>query len=325
MSNQSVLITRSVPGALRERLEANFSVRSYDSEQPPARPELFAMVTGQRGIVTMVSDLVDDQLLEAAGPALAVVANYAVGYDNIDVEAATRRGVVVCNTPGVLSEATAELTIALLLALERRVVEGDRHLQDRAEWAWAPTWMLGRGLRGLRLGIIGLGRIGREVAKLAEAHGMAIAYARPSGPLEVPYLHLPLDELLETSDVVSVHCPLTDETRHLIGADELRRMRADAVIVNTARGAVIDEKALASAVQTGEIAGAALDVYENEPAICEGLRGHPKVVLCPHLGSSTWATRNAMERLAAEAVEAVLLEGRPPANALNPHVLAASC
>jgi glyoxylate reductase len=268
--------------------------------------------------VTTPSDRVDDELLGAAGEQLRVVANYAVGLDNVDVEAASRRSVLVANTPGVLDAATAELTLALLLALVRRVDEGDRLVRRRERWALAPTFMLGRGLQGRTLGIVGLGRIGSEVARLAVAFGMQVVYTNRSGPVHAPYEWLPLPELLARADVVSLHAPLTAETRHLIGRAELQAMRPDAVLVNTTRGPVVDEAALVDALRAGEIAGAALDVYEREPQVDEGLLDLKNVVLTPHLGSATVETREAMGLLCVEALRAVLLENRCPPNAVNP-------
>ncbi len=227
-------------------------------------------------------DVVDDALFDAAGPGLRVVANFGVGYDSVDVDAATRRGIVVANTPDVLTAATAELTLALMLALLRRVAEGDRLVRRREEWALAPTFMLGEGLAGKTLGIVGLGRIGREVARLAEAFGMRVVHTRGSGSYE----GLPLERLLGEADVVSLHVPLTAETRHLVGRDELRLMKPGAVLVNVARGPIVDETALVEALAAGEIAGAALDVYEHEPEVHQGLLVLENVVLTPHLGSS---------------------------------------
>jgi lactate dehydrogenase-like 2-hydroxyacid dehydrogenase len=306
-----------------EELERSFDVVSHDSDWPPGREELLAACAGRDGLVLTTADRVDGELLDAVGPQLRVVANYAVGFDNVDLGAATERGVLVSNTPGVLTRATAEFTIALLLDLVRRVTEGDRLVRSGTPWILAPGFMLGHGLDGRRLGIVGLGRIGREVARLAEPFGMRVVYTGRSKVVDAPHSYLSLDELLETSDVVSLHCPLTPETRHLIGAPELRRMRSEAVLVNTTRGPVVDEAALAQALVAGELAGAALDVYEREPEVHPGLLGLPSVVLAPHLGSATWEAREAMGMLCVEAVRAVLLENRLPANALNPEVLGA--
>jgi glyoxylate reductase len=295
-----IFLTRRVPDPVLARLESSF--------------EISEAIGGSAGLVTIPADDVGPELFDAAGPGLRVVANFGVGYDSVDVEEATRRGIVVCNTPDVLTEATAELTIALLLTLLRRIAEGDRLVRRRDEWALAPTFMLGEGLGGKTLGIVGLGRIGREVARLGEAFGMRVVHTRGSGPYE----ELPLDGLLAEADVVSLHVPLTPETWHLIGARELALMRQDAVLVNVSRGPVVDEAALVEALREGRIAGAALDVYEHEPEVSAGLLELENVVLSPHLGSSTHAAREAMGMLCADALEAVLLRDELPAHAVNP-------
>lgn len=286
----------------------------HDSEWPPSREELLVRSAGCDGLMTMLTDRIDDELLDAAGPQLCVVANFAVGFDNVDVPACTRRGVVVSNTPDVLTVATAELTIALMLALLRRVAEGDRLVRRREEWIWAPNMLLGHGLASRTLGLVGFGRIGQEVARLAQAHGMEVISTSRAGAL-------PLDELLRAADVVSLHVPLSDETRHLIDERALRLMKPTAVLVNTSRGPIVDEAALARALSEKRIAGAALDVFEREPEVTEELLGLENVVLTPHLGSATLGTREAMGMLCVEALRAVLLENRAPANALNPEAL----
>jgi glyoxylate reductase len=319
VSRASVYLTRRVPEAVRAELERLVALTVHDSDRPPSRAELLAGVGGQDGICTMLSDRVDDELLEAAGPQLRVAANYAVGYDNVDVDACTRRGVLVSNTPGVLTESTAELTMTLLLDLVRRVTEGDRMLRSGADWAWSPTFMLGTGLQGKTLGVVGLGKIGSEVARLAEAFGMRVVYTGRSGPKGgVGYEHLPLGDLLRGADVVSLHCPLTAETRHLIGPEELRAMGSDALLVNTARGPIVDEGALVEALRGGLLGGAALDVFEREPEVHPGLLELENVVLAPHLGSATREVREAMGMLCVEALRAVLVENRCPENAVNP-------
>jgi glyoxylate reductase len=295
-----VFLTRRVPDPVLSRLEASFALSDE--------------IAGSAGLVTIPADAVGAELFDAAGPSLRIVANFGVGYDSVELAEATRRGIVVSNTPDVLTEATAELTIALMLALLRRVVEGDRLVRRRDEWALAPTFMLGEGLAGKTLGIVGLGRIGREVARLAEAFGVRVVYTRGSGPYE----ELPLERLLAEADVVSLHVPLTPETRHLIGAPELALMRPRAVLVNVSRGPVVDEAALVDALVEGRLAGAALDVYEHEPEVSAGLLGLENVVLSPHLGSSTHVAREAMGMLCADALEAVLLRDELPANAVNP-------
>jgi glyoxylate reductase len=309
-----VFATRRFPARVREELERSFALDVHDSEWPPSREELLARSAGCDGLMTMLTDRIDDELLDAAGPQLRVVADFAVGFDNVDVPACTRRGVLVSNTPDVLTLATAELTIALMLALLRRVAEGDRLVRRREEWIWAPNMMLGRGLADLTLGLVGHGRIGQEVERLAQAHGMTVVYTSRSGGL-------PLGELLDTADVVSLHLPLSAETQHLIDARALALMKPTAVLVNTSRGPIVDEAALARAVAEKQIAGAALDVFEREPEVTQELLGLENVVLTPHLGSATLETREAMGMLCVEALRAVLLDGRAPANALNPEAL----
>jgi glyoxylate reductase len=290
-----VFVTRRVPDRVRATLEQSFAVDLHDEALPPARDELLARAAGCDGLLTMLTDRVDAELLDASGPQLRIVANYAVGLDNIDREECKRRGIQVANTPDVLTDATAEMTIALILALTRRVAEGDRFLRREEAWQWAPTFMLGRGLRGLTLGIVGWGRIGQAVGRLAEAHGMRVIHS------------LPLDELLTTADVVSLHVPLTEETRHLIGERELGLMKPMAYLVNTSRGPVVDERALTRALAEGRIAGAALDVFEREPEVTPELLGLDNVVLVPHLASATHAAREAMGMLCAKALRETLL------------------
>jgi glyoxylate reductase len=295
---------------VRAELEQSFELEVHDSVWPPARDELLAQVAGKDGLMLMLTDRVDDELLDAAGPQLRIVADYAVGIDNVDLEACRRRGIVVSNTPDVLTETTAELTIAIVLALLRRVAEGDRLIRRGEEWIWAPNLMLGRGLPGLRLGLVGHGRIGRAVERLARAHGMEVTHSTRSGGV-------PLEVLLAASDVVSLHLPLTDDSRHLIDEAALARMKPTAVLVNVSRGPIVDEEALVAALRAGRIAGAALDVFEREPEVHPGLLELENVVLVPHLGSATEETREAMGMLCVEALRAVLLEGRVPPNAVG--------
>jgi glyoxylate reductase len=295
---------------VRDELERSFELDLHDSMWPLEREELLRRVAGADGLMLMLTDRVDDDLLHAAGRQLRVVADYSVGVDNIDLEACRRRGIVVANTPGVLTRATAELTIALVLSLLRRVTEGDRLIRRGESWIWAPNLMLGRGLEGLTLGLVGYGRIGREVERLALTHGMDVVFSTRSGGL-------PLDDLLATADVVSLHLPLTGETHHLIDAAALSRMKPTAVLVNTSRGPIVDEEALVGALREGRLAGAALDVYEHEPEVHPGLLGLDNVVLVPHLGSATQETREAMGMLCVEALRAVLLDGRVPPNTVS--------
>ncbi len=314
----SVLLTRRVPSAVLSRLEAACEVDLYDGASAIPRAELLGRVPGKQALVCLLTDRVDQEVL-AAGADLRIVANVAVGYDNIDVMSASARGIVVTNTPDVLTEATAELTWALILAMTRRLPEGDRLVRRGAWKGWALDFMLGMELRGKQLGIVGLGRIGGAVASRAPAFGMTVAHCSagaplpaPASPLLLPEMRaLPLDELLATSDVVSLHVPLTPATRHLVGRRALARMKRSAYLVNTSRGAVVDEEALGWALRERLIAGAALDVYEREPAVSPELLSLENVVLAPHLGSATTETRTAMADLAVRNVLAVL-EGNPP-------------
>jgi glyoxylate reductase len=297
-------------------------VRIDDSEEAIPRGDLLRLVAGADAILTLLHDRVDEELFEAAGPQLRCVANVAVGYDNVDLAAAVRRGIVVTNTPGVLDDATADLTTALLLAAARRVVEGDRLVRSGRPWTWGMHFMLGTDLRGKRLGIVGIGGIGAKVAERARAFGMELAYhSRHPAPAEVVRRldaeRMPLERLLAEADAVSLHCPLTPETHHLIGAAELERMKPTAILVNAARGPVVDEAALAAALAAGEIAAAGLDVYEHEPRVEPGLLGLDNVVLAPHLGSATVETRTAMAELAARNAISVL-RGQGPLTPVTP-------
>ena len=286
-------VTGPVPARIAAELERDFDV--VDD------------AAGADGVLALLSTTVDDAYLESAGPQLKVVANYGVGVNNIDLDAARRRGVVIANTPDVLTRTTAELAITIMLALMRRVAEGDRMLRRHGPWQFSLEFMLGESLDGKTLLIVGPGRIGRETARLAEAFGATAVYGGRDDPLA---------ELFAEADIVSIHCPLTAETHHLVDAALLARMRPTAILVNTARGPIVDEAALVHALRTGAIAGAALDVFEFEPVVTEELLAMENVVLSPHLGSATRRTREAMGMLAVEALRAVLLEGRRPANAV---------
>jgi glyoxylate reductase len=300
-------LPESAVALLREAGE----VRGDERETAIPRGDLLELVAGADAVLTLLGDRVDAELLDAAGPQLRCVANVAVGYDNVDLEAAAARGVVVTNTPGVLDDATADLTLALILAATRRLVEGDRLVRSGRAWSWGMHFMLGSGLQGRLLGIVGLGGIGRKVAQRARAFGMRIAYhSRHSAPAEVEAEleaeRMPLERLLAEADVLSLHCPLTPETHHLIGPAELAAMKPSAVLVNAARGPVVDEGALAAALEEGRIAAAGLDVYEREPHVERRLPELDNVVLSPHLGSATVETRTAMAELAARNAISVL-------------------
>jgi len=304
-------VTNRLPESAVALLRDAGEVRVDERETAIPRGDLLELVAGADAILTLLGDRVDAELLEAAGPRLRCVANVAVGYDNVDVAAARERGVVVTNTPGVLDDATADLTMALVLAATRRVAEGDRLVRSGRAWSWGMHFMLGSGLQGRMLGIVGLGGIGRRVAQRARAFGMRIAYhSRRPAPAEVEAAleaeRMPLDRLLSEADVLSLHCPLTPETHHLIGPAELAAMKPSAVLVNTARGPIVDEGALAAALAERRIAAAGLDVYEREPHVERRLPDLDNVVLTPHLGSATVETRTAMAELAARNAISVL-------------------
>jgi len=299
-----VLVTQEIDtSGLAILEEAGLEVELRVGPAPIERSELLRRVSGCAGLMPMPTDRVDAAVLEA-GP-LRVVANHAVGVDNVDLDAARRLGVVVTNTPGVLTDATADLAMALILATARRLVEADRLVRSGGFLGWRPTMLRGMDLRGARLGIVGFGRIGRAVAARAEAFGMEVVFADPEGGI-------PFSELIATSDVVSLHCPLTPETHHLIDGEVLRAMKPSAILVNTARGPVVDEAALATALAGGWIAGAGLDVLENEPRVHPDLVGLENVVLLPHIGSATHATRRAMAETAARNLAAALRGEVPP-------------
>jgi glyoxylate reductase len=301
----AVLLTRRVPSSIQAKLE---SVCDLHLEESPLSPEeLREKVRGKAGLICVLTDRIDDALLDA-GADLRIVANIAVGYDNIDVRAAAQRGVVVTNTPDVLTEATAELTWALILTAARRIGEGERLIRRGAWKGWAIDFMLGTELRGKQLGIIGRGRIGRAVAARASAFGMTAKFAKED---------MSTDELLVSSDVISINTSLRPDTRHLIDRRALMRMKRSAILVNTARGQVVDEEALAWALKERLIAAAALDVYEKEPIVHEDLLAMENVVLAPHLGSATRETRTAMIDLAVSNVIEVLA-GRPPLTPVRP-------
>jgi len=300
-----VLVTQAIdPAGLAILEEAGLEVVVRQGEAPITREELVDHLRGCVALIPMPSDRVDAEVLEAAP--LKVVANHAVGVDNIDREAARRQGIAVTNTPGVLTEATAELTLALMLATARRVVEADKLLRRGDFKGWRPLLLRGIELSGATLGIVGKGRIGTAVAERAAAFGMQVIHHNRSSGLRLP-------ALLEQSDVVSIHCPLTKATRHLVDEAALGAMKPSAILVNTARGPIVDEDALVDALDRGAITAAGLDVFENEPAVHPGLVDRDDVVLLPHIGSATHRCRRRMAELAARNVVAVL-SGQAPLN-----------
>jgi glyoxylate reductase len=310
-----IAVTSLLPGGVIEPFRARHKVRVSGVDHPLAGQELVHFAGDAEALVCNVTDRVDVAALEACR-AVKVVANVGVGTDNIDLEAARRLGIWVTNTPDVLTEATADLTWALLLAVTRRVTEGDSLVRSRTPWMWRPDFHLGSGLQGKSLGIIGMGRIGRAVARRAMAFGLTVrchdrARIGEADTLGTTYV-ASLDELLMASNVVTLHCPLSDETRHLLDERRLRLLPPGAFVINTSRGPVIDEAALVRVLESGHLGGAGLDVFEHEPEVHPGLLGRDDVVLLPHLGSATIETRTAMGRLALENAVAVL-DGRRPA------------
>ncbi len=292
-------------------------------DSPPrgsfSRAELVAALREADALIALLDVAVDAALFDAA-PRLRVVANHAVGYDNVDVAAASARGIAVTNTPDVLTDATADFTFALILAAARRLGEGEALARSGAWLGWAPDQLLGQAVANRVIGIIGFGRIGQAVARRAAGFAMQVLYSSPRAVDVAGARRVELDQLLADSDVVTLHCPLTPATRHIIDAGALARMKPTAVLVNTARGPCVDEEALAAALERGTIAAAGLDVFEKEPSIHPRLLASRKVVLAPHLGSATLEARGGMARLCAEAVAAVLA-GRRPAHLVNPEVL----
>ncbi|CAN5545076.1 MAG: D-glycerate dehydrogenase [Actinomycetota bacterium] len=317
-----ILITREIPDKGMALLE-NFDTKVL-GEGVPERSELLEAVEGVSAVLSTVTEKMDAEVMDAAGEDLKVIANMAVGYDNVDVDAATERNIVVANTPGVLDETTADTAFMLLLAAARRLGEGERMLRAGKWDAWGPKQLIGPDVFGKKLGIVGFGRIGQAVAKRARGFGMGIFYnarsRKKDAEKELDARRLDLDELLRECDFVSVHTPLSDETHHLVGERELSLMKPEAVLVNTSRGPVVDEAALADALESKRIFAAGLDVYEEEPSVHPRLLELENVVLAPHIGSASIETRGKMAELAAKNIAAVL-RGETPPNPVNPEAL----
>jgi glyoxylate reductase len=307
---KNVLLTRRIPSSVLSKLESQCAVEVYAGAGALPHAELVARAAGKDALITLLTDKVDAEVMDAS-PSLAIVANIAVGYDNVDLAAAQARGIVVTNTPDVLTDATAEFTWALILGVARRLVEADRAVRSGAWKGWALDYMLGTELRGKQLGILGAGRIGRAVAAKAPAFGMHAAFAHHPSASALGLKTMSFDELLVSSDVISLHAPLTPATRHLIDKRAFARMKRSALLVNTGRGSIIDEAALAWALHERLIAGAALDVYEDEPRVHPDLLKFDNVLLAPHIGSATRETRTAMAELAVRNVVAVLSGADP--------------
>jgi glyoxylate reductase len=304
-------VTRRLPGGALDRLAAAHELDLWRGSRPPTREELLAHTREVEGLLSQLTETVDAALFDAC-PRLRAVSNFAVGVDNVDLAAATARGIPVGHTPGVLTEATADLTFALMLAAARRLSDAER-AERLGGWSWEPDFLLGHDVHGATLGLIGLGRIGAAVARRAEGFSMEVIHTSRNGGV-------PLEELLERSDFVSIHAPLTDETRGLIGEDALRRMKRSAILVNTARGPIVDTNALVRALNQGWIAGAALDVTDPEPLPTEHpLLLCPNLTILPHIGSATYSTRAAMADMAVDNLLAALAGERMP-HCANPEV-----
>jgi lactate dehydrogenase-like 2-hydroxyacid dehydrogenase len=320
-----VLVTRVIPDEGLDPVRAACDVDLWTDELPPPRDELLRRVAGVDGLLSLLTDRVDDELLDAAGPQLRVVSNFAVGFDNIDVAACTRRGIPAGNTPGVLTETTADLAFALLMAAARRIPEGVEYVREGRWRTWGPMLLMGVDVNGATLGIVGFGRIGREMARRARGFGMRILYqdvnpATPEDEAELGARRVEMDELLRESDFVSLHVNLTDETHHLIDAPALRAMKRTAVLVNTSRGPVVDPEALERALVAGDIFAAGLDVTDPEPLPADHpLVRLPNCVVVPHIASATGVTRGKMAAMAAANLLAGVRDERLP-TPINPEV-----
>ena len=322
----NVLVTRPIMDEPTRVLRERCDVTIHENDFGIPRDDLLTIVKGADAVITMLTERVDEELLEAAGPQLKIVANHAVGFDNVDLTACTGAGVMASNTPDVLTETTADTAWSLLMTAARRIGEGERFLRARRRWIWGPLMMLGQDVHHKTIGIVGFGRIGQALARRASGFGMRVIYHDAvdlpkdvTEPLGAERREL--DDLLAEADFISVHVNLTPKTRHLFGAKQFRKMKDTAILVNTSRGPVIDEEALAGALAAGEIFAAGLDVFENEPEVHPGLLELENAVVIPHLGSATVDTRNAMGMLAVKNVFAALDGTRPP-TLLNPEMLA---
>ncbi|MGO9953512.1 MAG: 2-hydroxyacid dehydrogenase [Dissulfurispiraceae bacterium] len=321
MKDKKVYITRMIPEKAVLHLRRHCDVEVNPADRPLDRSELLDAVKDRHAVITMLNDKVDAELMDHAGSQCTIFANYAVGYNNIDITAATERGIFISNTPDVLTNATADMAWALLLAAARRVVEGDRIVRSGGFTGWAPLFILGVEVTGKTIGIVGAGRIGQAVARRAQGFGMKILYTastpKPDLEKDTGASFAGLDILLSQSDFVSIHVPLTPLTHHLIGASKFAIMKESSILINTARGPVVDEEALAEALRSGHIRAAGLDVYEREPEVEKKLLNLDNVVLCPHLGSSTLETRERMGLMAAENIISAM-HGEIPPQCLNP-------
>ena len=313
-----IVVTGKIPEVALEKLKKSHEVISWGEETPISRDEMLKRVSGANIIVSLLTEKIDEEVLASAGNDLKAVCNVAVGYNNIDVAACKNKNVLVTNTPGVLTDATADIAMALILMTTRRLSEGERVIRNQDPWAWGMFYMLGSSIQNQTLGIVGMGQIGIATALRAKSFGMKIIYTRRNRldekiEKELSAQYVSLDELLQQSDIVSLHCPYSTETHHLISDAQLSKMKKTSYLINTARGPIVNEEALANALINKTIAGAGLDVYENEPKVNEKLLKLDNVVLLPHLGSATVETRTAMATTAANnAIE--ILSGNKPLN-----------
>lgn len=313
-----IVVTGKIPEVALEKLKKSHEVISWGEETPISRDELLKRVSGANVIVSLLTEKIDEEVLASAGNDLKAVCNVAVGYNNIDVAACKSKNVLVTNTPGVLTDATADIAMALILMTTRRLSEGERVIRNQDPWAWGMFYMLGSSIQNQTLGIVGMGQIGIATALRAKSFGMKIIYTRRNRldekiEKELSAQYVSLDDLLQQSDIVSLHCPYSTETHHLISDAQLSKMKKTSYLINTARGPIVNEEALANALINKTIAGAGLDVYENEPKVNEKLLKLDNVVLLPHLGSATVETRTAMATTAANnALE--ILSGNKPLN-----------
>ena len=321
----TIFVTRRLPEGAMQVLQDNFDVQCNPHDRVLSREELLVGVNQKDGILPLLTDRIDDEVLEAAGSQLKIVANYAVGYNNIDVPACTKRRIPATNTPGVLTDTTADLAMALLLAVARKVVPADSYARAGKYKGWAPLLFLGNDVHHKTLGIMGLGRIGFALAKRASGFDMKILYhdamrANPDLEAKIGAKFVDKPTLLAESDFVSLHVPLSPETQHFMGGPEFEAMKNSAYLINTSRGEVVDEKALVKALQQGQIAGAGLDVFEFEPAIEKELTLMDNVIILPHIASGSIETRTKMGLVAAENLISFLINGQRPPNCINPEV-----
>lgn len=320
-TRKKVFVTREIPQAGLKMLEKHFDLKVRREDSPIPRDELMKEIEDCDGIITILTDKMDPEVLDKAKN-LKIIANFAVGYDNIQVPECTQRGIAVGNTPEVLTQSTAEHALALIMAVTKRIVEGDMVMREDSFPGWGPMYMLGTELEGKTVGIVGYGRIGHKLGEMMKsAFNCKIVYMDHSDKGIEGAKRMELDELLKESDIVSVHVPLNENTRHFIGEKELKMMKKTAYLINTARGPVVDEEALLKALQDGTIRGAAIDVFEKEPRRLAGLEKCKNVVMTPHAASATWEARSKMSEVSAQNIIGVLIEGESPVSILNSEVL----